>query len=1166
MSQVATNVIFLMLYLRHSERMGLLAQALSKTLADPLEDEFVEEWIAVPAAGVKRWLQLELARTLGASSKSANDGVVANIKFTYPGSLRTALLAADSDAPFENAEEDPWSVDRLTWAVLAAISESKDPLIKPLSKVANGASIYGRARYIADLFDHYANHRPAMMRAWMEAHDVDDRGASLADVMKWQPALWRATREIVGQNSAPERMPELIEKLRTGEVKPKLPQRLSLFGVTGLPGGELFLEMADALSVKRDVYLYLLEPSFTALDAVQKLSQGKPHGDRSDDTSLTVVTHPLLRSWSQPARERAVLLARATGESARYKSDSPTATNPATLLAQIQYDVRADTEPQNNFTLASTDRSIRIHGCHGKTRQVEVLHDALLHALSEDPTLSQDDILIVCPALNDYAALIEATFATLGEKVARESDGPRLTVQIADRSQREIYPVLNALGALIDLIGSRFSASAVTEFLGLDLVRNRFGLSDRDFSSLETWVDKTNVRWGRDVKARKQWNIPTSITTNTWRSGLDQLLLGVVVRSTELGLGPGEVAPCAGGGDAPETVGRIADAFERLSRLADFAGTGHSAREWCEELSQAATQFFTDPREREQNDLDWLRGELEKISTTAVVGHGDDAPESTTPLELADINQLLKPLLEGTTSRPDFYRGAITVSSLTPLQGVPFRVVAILGLDEGSLSKVTPRSDDISARTPQVGDRDSRADARQSLLEAVLSTRERLIITREGHDLRTNQKIPDAVVMAELRDTINSTLADAEQVNAWSHIEITHPRQKTSAVNFYPHQLGVERAWSFDLQAREGARARTNYQIGSTDDESRQAESEYLSAPIEADAADAATISLTDLREFLRHPVKWFFKQGLQVRLAYENEVPDDEFATTLGNLEKAIVGKRLLISSSNENAVDIWKRVERSKGTLPPGPYGDAAIVALEAEVKQFMTIIADAGIDPTSTDRQSIDLILPDGTRLVGAVDLGAEPGSLAVEFKRANAVQHLHAALDLMLLTALDPATDWRSVCLRRGEKKDLPPDLLELNVVSTTPAEREQQALEGLAVIVDCFRRATREPIPLFKLSQKMAAGERIDANKDWSDGFRGYQEGDDTVHKKVFADLEWSGIYALPVRGYDPDGLKYNPTSSRAEHYARYLWNAVNEFCAAKPSIAPVTLAKTRTKK
>ncbi len=140
------------------------------------------------------------------------------------------------------------------------------------------------------------------------------------------------------------------------------------------------------------------------------------------------------------------------------------------------------------------------------------------------------------------------------------------------------------------------------------------------------------------------------------------------------------------------------------------------------------------------------------------------------------------------------------------------------------------------------------------------------------------------------------------------------------------------------------------------------------------------------------------------------------------------------------------------------------------------------------------------------------------------------------------------------------------MLELNAVSGAATEREQQALEGLAVIVDCFRRSTREPIPLFKLSQKIAVGERIDANKDWSDGYRGYQEGDDAVHKKVFTDLEWSDVYALPVRDYDPDGLKDNPTSSRAERYARYLWNAVNEFCAAKPSVAPVTAAKLRTKK
>ena len=33
------------------------------------------------------------------------------------------------------------------------------------------------------------------------------------------------------------------------------------------------------------------------------------------------------------------------------------------------------------------DRSVQVHACHGRARQVEVIRDTVLHLLGEDPTL-----------------------------------------------------------------------------------------------------------------------------------------------------------------------------------------------------------------------------------------------------------------------------------------------------------------------------------------------------------------------------------------------------------------------------------------------------------------------------------------------------------------------------------------------------------------------------------------------------------------------------------------------------------------------------------------------------------------------------------------------------------------------------------------------------------
>jgi len=98
---------------------------------------------------------------------------------------------------------------------------------------------------------------------------------------------------------------------------------------------------------------------------------------------------------------------------------------------------------------------------------------------------------------------------------------------------------------------------------------------------------------------------------------------------------------------------------------------------------------------------------------------------------------------------------------LTPLRWLPFRVVCILGFDEAGTGVVAGSTDgdDLAATAPLVGDRDPRSEIRQALLEAVLAAGEHLVITRTGHSIRTNQQVPDATALAELRDTIIATLS-----------------------------------------------------------------------------------------------------------------------------------------------------------------------------------------------------------------------------------------------------------------------------------------------------------------------------------------------------------------------------------------------------------------------
>ena len=184
-----------------------------------------------------------------------------------------------------------------------------------------------------------------------------------------------------------------------------------------------------------------------------------------------------------------------------------------------------------------------------------------------------------------------------------------------------------------------------------------------------------------------------------------------------------------------------------------------------------------------------------------------------TDLCLADVRHLLGRHLQGTAGRADFFRGGITVSSLTPLRGLPYRVICLLGMDEAGFTVGSPEGDDLTATDPHLGDRDRRADTRQALLETVLAADQHLVLLRSGHSVVTNQPVPAAVAVAEFGDVVSATIDDDVRDAHLAHVVIAHPRQSFDERNFLvdgaPSLSQRNGPWSFDPGARAGAIARS---------------------------------------------------------------------------------------------------------------------------------------------------------------------------------------------------------------------------------------------------------------------------------------------------------------------------------------------------------------------
>ncbi|CAN5554659.1 exodeoxyribonuclease V subunit gamma [soil metagenome] len=1117
-----------MLHLHTAERVGPLAARLAEVLHAPPADAFAPEWIAVPSEGMRRWLSLELARHLGASAPGGGDGVAANIETAFPGSLRTRVLAAGRP----EGVEDPWDVERLAWAVLEELhGAAADPLLGPLVVGASGSSRYSRSRRIADLFDRYHVHRPGMVRAWAAGDDEDGTGRALTTAGDgsphlWQPHLWRRVRAHVGQPSPPERLPELLDRLRAGDLELDLPERLSLFGANVLPGGAGFLDLAEAVAAHRDLHVFLLDPSPPTSALVAAATGPLAPGDlrmRATDRSADLVGHPLLRSWGRLPRETAVLLA--DGRSRGLPSIESLPSEPpgnATVLARLQAAIRSGGGPAAPEPVGAEDRSVQFHATHGPARQVDVARDAILHLLAEDPTLTEDDVVVLCPALDRFAPLVEAAFGPTVEAGLHASQHPpALRYRIADRSVRGANPMVAGFEAVLDAATGRCDATTILDLLAQPAIRRRYGLDDDEQARIGEWVAETQVRWGLDPEHRAPLGVPASITTNTWQAALDRLLLGAAVADDDLGFSLGGVVPFGIEGEDVDLAGRLADLLGHLGRLADAVASSRPLVGWVDLLRDAVASLLApDP------DLAW-QGDALHQALAEIVDHATGRAGTTDlDLDLVDLRRLLGDRLGGRRGRPDFFRGGITVTSLEPLRAIPFRVVCLLGLDQPAFASGAASNDDLVAAAPAVGDRDPRAEVRQALLDAVLSAQDFLVVVRDGHDLRTNQEVPPAVVAAELLEAV------AAAGGAPAAREVVHPRQP-----FDERAFGGERPWSFDPGALDGAVARRHRTL-----ELRP----FLADPLPE--AEAQVIELADLRRFLDHPIQWFLERRLELSLPRAEDAVATSLPVILEGLDKWRVGDRLLTALLAEGDLDRWERLERQLGTLPPGTLGQAKAVELLAVVEVLVAAARDRHVRTGPPDLLDVDVVLADGTRVVGAVAGrlgGPQPGPALVGFSTAKPKYQLSVWLDLVALAADDPSTDWRAVAIHKpgGSAKTVVPVVHDL-VVAGLPEDREAHARAGLEVAVELFRRGQREPLPLFPtLSEALHLDE---AKPTLWDNRRRFDDRTDRFVAVAFGHLSYEELLALPAAPGDPPG-----SGGRAARYARHLWGAVERSTDAR---------------
>ena len=951
----------------------------------PLEKEV----ILVQSNGIAQWLKLALA----ADPEDGGCGISAALDMLLPASflwqVYRAVLGEDAVPAIS-----PFDKSRLVWRLTRLLPELLDlpgyaPLKRFMSHDEDQRKRFQLAQRVADLFDQYQVYRADWLAAWAEGEDVQidarNNRTPLPEEYRWQAALWRALLEDVEAQGE-----EGVARSRAGRAavhdafmreaqaraeddRPRgLPRRVIIFGISSLP--RQAVEVLAALSRWTQVLMCVHNPcahywadivADQDLLRAQRSRQQRRHGAPAvmDDAQLHLHAQPLLAAWGKQGRDFIGLLDEYDSAESRerytqhftgigQRIDLFDSDDAETMLQQLQDDIRdlrplRETREHWDDVDAHSDTSIRFHVAHSAQREVEILHDQLLAAFAADPTLRPRDVIVMVPDIEVYTPHIQAVFGLL------ENDDPRhIPFSVADRGQRDFDPLIGALETLLALPQSRLTVSDVLDLLEVPALRERFDIDTDDLPKLRAWISGANIRWGLHAGQRASLGLPQADdenAPNSWAFGLRRMLLGYAAGDKAGAWRDIEPYAEIGGLDAAllgpltQLIDALDHTWQTLRQPATVAG-------WCDRLRALKADFFAPDDSEDAYTLERLDAALEAWRDAC------DEAALTGELPLSIVGDYWLSQFEGGGLSQRFFAGAVTFATLMPMRAIPFRRVCLLGMNDGDYPRNRmPLDFDLMRRNYRPGDRSRREDDRYLFLEALLSAREHLHVSWVGRSVNDNTSRPPSVLVGQLRDHLKAGwhlegALESDHEALLRALTVDHRLQPFSSA-YFPAHPGESKLFTYAREWSQAAPERL------ANDATLAASDEATLQPLERDEP----LSVRELTDFLRDPVKSFFRQRLRVAFeaedaASENHEPFEVDQLETWQLQNELIQAQAAALERGEDdllpaALDRLERMHRS-GELAAGGFGEVIASDLmqpmadlferyRAELKRWPTLL---------------------------------------------------------------------------------------------------------------------------------------------------------------------------------------------------------------------------------
>ena len=1073
----------------HGNRAETLADTLTAWLQRqplaPLESEVV----LVQSNGMAEWVKIALAR---------QSGVCAAAQVELPSRFmwRTCRQVLGPD---QVPRESPLDKLPLTWRLMDLLPRCVDAAVfAPVRGFLQGDEpdrLLQLASRLADLFDQYQIYRPDWLLDWAAGEDVCRQPAGaqpLQEEQAWQAELWRRVLATLAPSERAATRPALHQRvlahLRSGQPPAQpVARRVSVFGMSHMP--VQLLELLAALADHSQILLAVPNPCRyhwgEIMDGREWLrSQRRRQKDKDQplaDVGLAQMhlhAPTLLAGWGRQGRDFVRMLdafddAQAACERMQLPTldffDDAPITSGTPMLAQLQRRIRdlvPSTAGHPAQPLPEPDGSVLFRVAHSPVRELEVLHDQLLDWFAQPPggkALSPRDVVVMVPDIERMAPAIEAVFGQYPRGDARH-----IPYAIADLGAQATSPLIHAVQWLLALPQERVHMSDLVALLEVPALARRFGVHEEGLPVLTRWMAGSGIRWGLSGEHRAGLGLEACGDVNSALFGLQRMLMGYACGGDPVPLDSAVMPYDEVGGLDAELAGSLAQLLQVLIDWWQQAQQAATPSEWAARARVLLAQCFQAQTDAERQALqalmqaldDWLR---------ACDGAGF---EQSVPVQVAReawLQTLRMPRLE-----QRFRAGGVTFCTLMPMRAIPFRVVCLLGMNDGDYPRRAPQADfDLMALPGMArpGDRSRRDDDRQLMLEALLSARRVLYVSWSGRSVRDNSEQPPSVLVSQLRDEIDALWGTGSA----QRLTTVHPLQPFSRAYFEEGSL-------LHTYAREWRAAQTGAPRFARDDDDlnpslrgAQRRGDPVLLPPLQSATGTPVITLAQLARFLRKPVGAFFRERLQVHLDDERSELHDEELFGLGGLdlyqlldhELAHVPSDLSADQVPAYAQRVVQRL-RQAGALPLAGVGVLEAQKLSHQLQTLLgAALQERQAYPEVADRLLVDLPQAQATPHVHLQDalsglLLGEGGALLLTLrasKLANLVPKTPQAYADKLIDI------WLMSLAAAAMHQPLPCVVVGRNAVLRVLPQDPEQARAQLQILLDTWVEGMRWPLPL-----------------------------------------------------------------------------------------------------